>query len=238
LATWSRTSLPAGPSGAAGAPTSSLAGETICPRILGLPEAHAAFILARIREVGGALGAPVSRKACPATANNVVIVFPDDAAAFIDKLAANKPQAFGFLYHGALVRDLAGPPRPIRAWYGVQTFTTEKTVSRISLPYRTVIIQVLIVVDRNKTAGLNMGQLTDYLTMIALAQVQPDKVPPAAPSILNVFGDIEAGRAPAKGMTKMDAAYLQALYAIGPRQPGGLQNGQIADRLRRQLRSR
>ena len=123
------------------------------------------------------------------------------------------------------------PLEPIRAWYGVRTVVTEMKDSRLSLNHQSVIFQVLIVVDRDKTEAINMGQLSDYLAMISLADIQPEKVPRAAPSILNMFNDIAAHRTPPEGMTRMDAAYLQALYDIGPRQPGERQNEQIAERI-------
>jgi hypothetical protein len=238
LATWSPTALPIGASSPLGAAADSLAGQTICPQIMGLPAAYADFIVARLRKVGTALGAPVSMKDCPSLQNNLVIVFPADAPGFIRDLARDKPQAFGLPSHGALVQDLERPPEPIRAWYGVQTVVTESRASRLSLTHRSIIFQVLIVVDRDRTDDLNMGQMSDYLTLIALAQVRPDKIPPMAPSILNVFNDIAAGRAPAQGMTRMDAAYLQALYAVGARQPGELQNDQIATRVLHKLSRR
>jgi hypothetical protein len=238
LATWSRTALPTGPSTPMGDAADSLAGHTICPVVMGLPEANADFIVARIRKVGTALGAPMSTKPCPSDANNVVIVFPDDAQAFIRKLADDKPQAFGFRWHGELVQDLERPPEPIRAWYGVQTVVTEPRYSRLALSHQSVIFQVLIVVDRDKTGDIDMGQLSDYLAMISLAQIKPERVPPSAGSILNLFSDIAAGRTPAEGMTRMDAAYLQALYAIGARQPGEQQNAQIANRVFHNLASR
>jgi hypothetical protein len=238
LATWSRTALVGGPTTPGGAAADSLAGQTVCPQIMGLPPAYAEFIVARIRKVGTALGAPVSRKPCDASANNLVVVFTPDAPAFIRKLADDKPRAFGFEYHGALVEDLAKPPGPIKAWYGVRTVATEPRFSRLLTAAQSAIFQVLIVVDTNKTDAVNMGQVSDYVTMIALAQIRPDKVPPLTPSILNLFNDVAAGRTPADGMTRMDAAYLQALYAVGPRQPGMMQNNQIAERVRAQLKGK
>jgi hypothetical protein len=185
-----------------------------------------------------ALGAPISATACRPLANNLAIVFPVDAPDFIRKLAADKPQVFGFPSHGALVQDLSRPSAPIKAWYGVQTIATERVASRLSSTHSSIIYQVLIVVDRDKTDALTMGQLADYLTMISLARVEPEKVPPAAQSILNVFSDTAAGRVAPETMTRMDAAYLQALYAIGPRQPGERQNQQIATRVRARLTGR
>jgi len=235
LATWSRTSLPSGSTTPDAQAADALAGQTICPLVLGLPVANADFIVARIRQVGTALGAPMSTKPCPADANNVVIVFPDHAAAFIRDLADDKPQAFGFRYHGELVRDQLRPVGPIKAWYGVRTVVTEPRFSRLTLNHQSVIFQVLIVVDRDKTDAINMGQLSDYLAMLSLAEVKPDKVPRGAPSILNMFNDIAAGRVPPEGMTRMDAAYLQALYAIGPREPGELQEAEISERILKAL---
>jgi len=235
LATWSRTSLPSGSTTPDAQAADALAGQTICPLVLGLPVANADFIVDRIRQVGTALGAPMSTKPCPADANNVVIVFPDDAAAFIRDLADDKPQAFGFRYHGELVRDQLRPVGPIKAWYGVRTVVTEPRFSRLTLNHQSVIFQVLIVVDRDKTDAINMGQLSDYLAMLSLAEVKPDKVPRGAPSILNMFNDIAAGRVPPEGMTRMDAAYLQALYAIGPREPGELQEAEISERILKAL---
>jgi hypothetical protein len=235
LATWSRTSLPSGSTTPDAQAADALAGQTICPLVLGLPVANADFIVARIRQVGTALGAPMSTKPCPADANNVVIVFPDDAAAFIRDLADDKPQAFGFRYHGELVRDQLRPVGPIKAWYGVRTVVTEPRFSRLTLNHQSVIFQVLIVVDRDETDAINMGQLSDYLAMLSLAEVKPDKVPRGAPSILNMFNDIAAGRVPPEGMTRMDAAYLQALYAIGPREPGELQEAEISERILKAL---
>jgi hypothetical protein len=238
LARWSGTGLLTGAATPEGQAAGFLAGETVCPQVLGLPQANADFIVARLRQVGKALGAPVSDRPCTALENNLVMVFPTDAAAFVQKLAEEKPQAFGFRWHGQLVQDLRRPPEPIRAWYGVQTVTTERTASRLATPRESVIFQVLIVVDRDKTDGLDMGQLSDYLSMISLADIRTEKVPPGASSILNVFRDVAAGRKPASGMTRLDAAYLQALYAVGPRQPGDHQNEEIANRVHALLHRR
>ncbi len=235
LAIWARTSLPNASNLPGYQPTQSVAGTTICPRIIGLPQPYADFILARIRKVGLSLGAPVSPRDCPSSDNNLIIAFPDDADAFIRKLADDKPQAFGFRDHGGLVEDLKRPPRPIRAWYGVEVVVTGTHSSRLAPPDESAIYQALIVVDRAKTDALDMGQLSDYLAMIALAQIRPEAVPRDAPSILNIFNDIAAGRTPAPAMTRMDAAYLQSLYAIDPRQPGSRQNAEIVTRIHRRL---
>lgn len=237
LAIWTRSlAAAAGPSQFAAGP--SAAGQTICPLVAGLAPEYARFIIGRLRVVGGALGAPIAQKDCGPSTTTLAIVFPDDAGTFIKTLARDKPQAFGFDSPGALAADLTQAVKPIRAWYGVETVVAGGGASRLTSRTRTAITQVLIIVDRSQTKDIDMGQLTDYIAMAAFAQINPDRVPPEAGSILNLFRDLAAGKPPQAGMTRLDAAYLQALYAISPRQPGWMQNQQIAARIARALASR
>ena len=83
-----------------------------------------------------------------------------------------------------------------------------------------------------------MGQLSDYLAMPPWLRSNPTRFRRRRPPSSMCFNDNAAGRAPADGMTRMDAAYLQALYAVGPRQPGELQNDQIANRVVKRLVTR
>jgi hypothetical protein len=94
---------------------------------------------------------------------------------------------------------------------------------------------VLIIIDAKQTAGLDMGQLSDYIAMIGLAQIKTDSVPLDASTILNLFADTAAGRAPADGLTRLDLAYLKALYGVSPREVGALQKDQIANRIYQDL---
>jgi hypothetical protein len=239
LAIWSKSALPGSIGQAAlGNVSRAASGETICPAVFGLPPDYAAFIVARMRQLGLETGAPVSQKDCDASDVNVIIAFPTDAADFIHELADKIPHAFGFEYLGALARDLGKPVKPIRAWYATQVIDVDPRASRLSPQYRSLIAHVLIIVDAKQTDALNMGQLSDYIAMTTLAELKPDSVPADSPTILNVFADTAAGRTPADGVTRLDIAYLKALYAINPRQVGVLQKDQIADRIRRDLAGR
>jgi hypothetical protein len=167
-----------------------------------------------------------------------LIVFPDDARDFIHELAGKVPTAFGFAYHAMLTRDLETPVKPIRAWYATQVVGVAAGPSRLSTQYQSLIQHVLIIVDAKQTDGLNMGELSDYIAMTGLARIRTDSVPADASTILNVFSDSAAGRAPAEGLTRLDLAYLKALYAINPRQVGALEKDQIANRIRHDLAGR
>lgn len=69
--------------------------------------------------------------------------------------------------------------------------------------------QVIIIVDAAQVQGVAWGALSDYLAMIALAQVDPEVDPGPYDSILALFS-LE-GEAPA-GLTDWDLAYLRGLY--------------------------
>ncbi len=239
LAVWGKAALPGsiGQSLIGNVPRSA-SGQSICPAVFGMPAANADFIVERMRAVGALTGAPVSQRDCGASDVNVIIAFPADAGDFIHELADKIPDAFGFDFHGQLTRDLRRPVKPIRAWYATHVIDVDARASRLSPQYRSLIAHVLIIVDTRQTGSLNMGQLSDYIAMTALAELAPDSVPAESPTILNVFADLAAGRTPAEGLTRLDLAYLKALYAIDPRQIGVLQKDQIADRIRRDLAGR
>jgi hypothetical protein len=239
LAIWSRSAVPGaiGRSLAGTSPASSAA-ETICPAVFGLPPDYARFIIDRLRRVGALTGAPVSPTDCRPSEVNVVIAFPADATDFIHELADRAPTAFGFAYHGLLRQDLKTPVKPIRAWYATEVLAVTARASRLSTQHQSLIEHVLIIVDARQSNALNMGQLGDYISMTTLAEIKTSSIPADASTILNVFSDIAAGRSPADGMTRMDVAYLKALYGVAPGLVGSLQNDQIADLVRRNLAAR
>lgn len=72
---------------------------------------------------------------------------------------------------------------------------------------------VLIIVDSRRVAGLPTEAVADYVAMASLVQLDPDADMTSFPTVLNLFADREAGRAPIAGMTDWDRAYLQGLYS-------------------------
>jgi hypothetical protein len=77
------------------------------------------------------------------------------------------------------------------------------------------ILSVIVVVDGTKVRDLNFGQLSDYIGMIGLAQIDLDKDLGDAPTILNLFRGSEESRP--KEMTVWDKALLHALYSTSQR---------------------
>lgn len=88
------------------------------------------------------------------------------------------------------------------------------------------ILSVILVVDATKVRELNFGQLSDYIGMIGLAQVNLDKDLGEAPTILNVFRD--TGESRPKEMTAWDKALLHALYGTPQRNKMQLSEMQTA----------
>jgi hypothetical protein len=77
------------------------------------------------------------------------------------------------------------------------------------------ILSVIVVVDATKVRELNFGQLSDYIGMIGLAQINLDKDLGEAPTILSIFRD--SGESRPKEMTDWDKAMLHALYSTPQR---------------------
>ena len=90
----------------------------------------------------------------------------------------------------------------------------------------------IVIVDTSKLQDTNWQQLTDYLSMVSLAQVKPDGAPAGHDSILNLFG---TGQRP-PGMTDMDRTYLRALYDMDTMLLPRVQRGIFASRMVREIR--
>lgn len=82
--------------------------------------------------------------------------------------------------------------------------------SRLRSPLRDDLSQVVIIVDVDRMAGVEIGALADYLAMIALAQIDPAVDPGPYDSILSLFSP---ERTPPAGLTDWDRAYLVGLYS-------------------------
>ena len=71
------------------------------------------------------------------------------------------------------------------------------------------ISRLLVIVDFNQMEGVNYAHLADYLTMIGLAQVEPDSDYSGFETVPNLF---DPG-VTVTGLTDWDHIYLQALYS-------------------------
>jgi hypothetical protein len=90
---------------------------------------------------------------------------------------------------------------------------------------------VLIVIDTGRVQGQKLGPLTDYLSMLALAQVRSLDGCALLPSVIDRLGQSCAGRSAPDGLTEADAAYLTALYASNLEANKPLEQDEIASRM-------
>lgn len=87
--------------------------------------------------------------------------------------------------------------------------TLMSSASRLHSLERDDLTQVIIIVDVERTANVRFDQLSDYLAMVSLAQIDPDLDTERLDSILNLFSP---NPGLADGLTPWDHAYLSALY--------------------------
>lgn len=92
------------------------------------------------------------------------------------------------------------------------------TGSRLHRPLRDDLAQVIIVVDIDQVQDVSFEQLSAYLTMISLAQIDPAAEPGGYDTILNLFRAPES--APGD-LTDWDLAFLRGVYGAEQNQGSG-----------------
>lgn len=137
---------------------------------------------------------------------------------------------------GAALRDFQDADRPVRWWqvsmpvdsetgaratripgdcqdscssvFDVAPMINVSSASRLSTQIVDNIIRTIVIVDVDDVSHVDATQLSDYVAMVSLAQIDPEADTSAYASILNVFND--PGSAPY--LTEWDKAYLDGLY--------------------------
>lgn len=84
--------------------------------------------------------------------------------------------------------------------------------SRIRSNVRYDMAWTVIIIDMNRTDGVPLGVLADYVSMVSLAQIDPTADLSGQQTVMNLF----EGDAPVRGLTSWDKDYLAALYSAPP----------------------
>lgn len=116
------------------------------------------------------------------------------------------------------------PPRLMTAPHHFGAYGNQVEPSRINERSRDDLIQVIIIVEMAAFDEANFNQVSDYVSMAALAQIDPETSPPT-PSILHLF---DTTRAQEPSLTRWDRAYLESLYAVSTVVAGGT-SGRVAE---------
>jgi hypothetical protein len=110
---------------------------------------------------------------------------------------------------GGSMGGTTGPAAPSAA--GADWGTFRMPNSRLSLTVTKSINTAIIIVDLPRMKDVNVGQISDYIAMVGLAEINLDRTVVSAPSVLRLFS--EAGETPLEGMSPWDQALLKSLYA-------------------------
>jgi len=204
--------------------------DPICPGVVNMQRDVAQALADRIADRVIELGLQAGEPGCKA---NMIIVGADDGAAMASSLIEARPRAYitgiagtSLTYRALnIFRTSDAPVRwwmltvPLDARTGEVTVRTpdseDAPVRRIDGAGRlrsqdiNAIFQVMVVVDVNRIGTVNVGQLGDYIAMVALAQVDSQADVAGFETVLNLFQD-PAG---VSGLTDWDLTYLRQLYA-------------------------
>jgi hypothetical protein len=107
------------------------------------------------------------------------------------------------------------------------------TGNRINDGVRSGFNHIIIAVDSTKLLGLKIAPLSDYIAMLALAQLNSLDSCQQLPSIVNMLA--AACSQKVDGITTVDLAYLRGLYKMGSDKSALFQQNAIADRMQASL---
>ncbi|MDI1326684.1 MAG: hypothetical protein PSV23_07770 [Brevundimonas sp.] len=209
----------------------------ICVGVINLRNEAGQYIADRISRVGMDLGLTPGDPGCKP---NIVVAFTADGAELASSLVGRNRRAFrmGGSVNRDIValRAFETSDAPVRWWHvsiPVDSETGDRAIrlpgdvnpstgqpsapvisvfaaSRLNSQIRDDMNKVMIIVDVDGMAATNLNQLADYLTFVALAQVDPDAQTAGYDTILNVFNAPQS----VDGLTEWDMSYLSSLYRV------------------------
>jgi hypothetical protein len=223
--------------------------EPVCVSVAGLPRDGGQIVADRIGSVARALKIGARGPGCTP---NIFVIVAHDPKTLIQKLDLRFPTlAYGI--STAELAHVAAGPDPVR-WIRTTGFTSAQgdpaqpdgfglpgrsvtalpqwAASNIQASTKITTARMTIIVDAGQIEGLNYGQLSAYLALIALAQCKVAAGVPPVDSILSIFA--HGDNAP-QDLTRFDMAYLKALYTTNQALPADLQRMDIAAAVERDL---
>jgi len=205
----------------------------VCPLVAGLDRDAGEFFLQRFSDNARAAKVPLAPPDCKP---DLFIIVTSEPARFLTLWWKRSPRLFNTHFGIAPVKRFIEVDRPVRVWYnavlsnadggpliggildgsaasGMTDLPTNQIPnslgSRIRLPVVRNTQSAILVIDAKAVRALNIGQLVDYVTMLALLELDLDKNLGEVPSILTLFRNPAS---PPAEMTPWDKALLKALY--------------------------
>jgi hypothetical protein len=194
-------------------------------------------VLTRLAQITAAAGTPLAEKGCTP---NFVVVSTAESDQVINAWYAKNKRLFGNASPLQIRHFLDSTrSRPVRIWRNIDIGRVATTRFGHFVPSNSHadpspfagnsplgFLSVFEIIDANRTAGVDLHQLTDYVAMMGLSNIDIDVDVGDAPSILQLFSP---ARSAALGLSNWDAAYLTALYQTDQSSRG--QRFEIAQRV-------
>jgi hypothetical protein len=236
--------------------------EPVCPHTSGEPEVFDAFITDRVKAVARQVGAAVDRSAkCRANVEIVFSAAPQalinemyrrhplvvgyhhqsDAKAllafdqpikswYVTATRSTAAGAPGAIFAGVPASDAAVGDAVLDESWGPSPGGAAGT--RMDNSLNSELANALIIVDQKQAAGFEVGEIADYIALLALSQPPTLAACGTLDSILDLFSpDCRADQKP-HALTASDAAYLTALYKANLSLAKDLSESQIIDLMR------
>jgi len=181
----------------------------ICPMIAGVSDDQAEFMRHRLREIE----AEARKQPFDETRNcspNLFVIITDEPEKVLDDWKARDPAMFRWKVREGITRSTG--ETPVSTWHNAVEVSTGSTNPRIENAAIEYIRNVVVLVDARRTAGKSLAQLTDYLAMVSLSQIDTSAELGGVQSILKLFG--APGQPVSPALTEWDLAFLHGLYRV------------------------
>lgn len=221
-------------------------GDTVCVGVYNLAPRYAQELIDRVSLIGAAIGIEPGEPGCKP---NVLIMADQNTDELVAKLVQDHlrkflpPNTDDANLGRAALEKFKYSEAPVRWWQVSQTVLADtgeavargdtvrvRGSGRLVSNVRQDISHILIILDANRIGTISFGSLSDYVAMMALAQIDADADTQGYPTILNLFAMNGPNRT--QRMTQWDLDYLTALYET----PGdAASSGREANRIARKM---
>lgn len=210
----------------------------VCPLVAGLTREQGEFVLGRLSEIAHAATAPLAGQNCAANLYVIVARNPNGflrlwwrhdrrlfntnhgVAAVKRFIETDRPVRVWYNEMpvdpdaGSAIATMLAQSVGIGVGAGPAEYPINMNPgivgSRLTYTAVRAIASAIVVIDAQKVANLNFGQLADYVSLRSLAEISPDRDVGEAPTILRLFSEQQGS--PPQGLTAWDQALLHAVY--------------------------
>jgi len=196
----------------------------ICPLVAGLPAEKGKLVFIRLSEVIDGSGAELGKEGC---VPNLLVVMTVEPEALLKKWWGKHHNLFNRDRGVGGIKRTIATPSPVRVFYNACSIAPGLTKTSAKLDAADcgtgtmgsklvwdvvrMIYSVIIVVDLGKIDSVNIGALSEYIAMKALAQVRMNEESGETATILRLFEEADTQRP--QGLSPWDSAFLKSLYA-------------------------